>query len=70
MGNPGDSLGCRLWLAAYVKKPDPFVPRAWADKGWTMWQHSETGRVPGVDARACDLNVLKGGGEMLEKLRM
>jgi lysozyme len=70
MGNPADDLGCKLWLAAYVKKPAPWVPAAWADSGWTIWQHSATGKVPGVAAKACDLNVLKGGSAALEKLRM
>lgn len=70
MGNPADDLGCPLWLAAYVSKPDQFVPTAWADHGWTIWQHSDKGKVPGVSKAACDLDLLKGGSAGLERLRM
>lgn len=70
MGNPADDLGCPLWLAAYVSKPDQFVPTAWADHGWTIWQHSDRGKVPGVSKAACDLDLLKGGSAGLERLRM
>ncbi len=69
MGNPADDLGCELWLAAYVKKPNEWVPAAWAKAGWTIWQHSDKGKVPGIDA-ACDLDLLKGGAAALERLRM
>jgi lysozyme len=76
MANPADDLGCKLWLAAYVKKPDEFLPAAWREEGWTIWQHSDRGTVPGVERTpggakvACDLDVLKGGSDGLEKLRM
>lgn len=29
-----------LWLAAYTKTPDKFVPYVWANYGWTIWQKS------------------------------
>lgn len=70
MGNPADDLGCKLWLAAYVKTPNQFLPAAWADSGWTIWQHTDKGNVPGVDGVHCDLNQLKGGSAALERLRM
>jgi GH25 family lysozyme M1 (1,4-beta-N-acetylmuramidase) len=70
MGNPADDLDCDLWLAAYVTKPDKWVPTAWAHRGWAIWQHSETGKVPGVKEALCDLNLLKGGSAGLERLRM
>jgi lysozyme len=70
MGNPADDLGCKLWLAAYVKDPDKWVPTAWTDHGWTIWQHSEEGTVPGVKNAPCDLDLLKGGKAALERLRM
>jgi lysozyme len=70
MGNPADDLGCKLWLAAYVKQPDKWVPTAWAEQGWTIWQHSAKGKVGGVNGAACDLDLLKGGSAALEKLRM
>jgi GH25 family lysozyme M1 (1,4-beta-N-acetylmuramidase) len=68
VGNPGDNLGCRLWLAAFVKDPKPFVPKAWADKSFAMWQHTDTGRTRGVPGNV-DLNRLPGGQAALRKLR-
>jgi lysozyme len=69
MGNPADNLDCELWLAAYVDKPDEFVPKAWSDDGWLIWQRSATGEVPGI-SHAVDLDVMKGGTATLERLRM
>ena len=76
MGNPADDLNCKLWLAAYVKNPNDFLPAAWGNSGFTIWQFSSTGTLPGVEKTpggpkvACDLDVLKGGSAGLEKLRM
>ena len=27
-----------LWIANYVKKPQPDIPEIWKDKGWSFWQ--------------------------------
>lgn len=36
-----------LWLAEYrVKKPR--IPKVWKNKGWTIWQRSEKGKLDGV----------------------
>lgn len=43
----------RLWLAAYVNKPQPQLPVGW-DKYW-LWQYSAKGSVKGVSTN-CDLN--------------
>ena len=67
-GNPADNLGCPLWLAAFVKDPKPFVPKAWASQSFTIWQHTETGRTRGVSGNV-DLNRLPGGPAALRKLR-
>lgn len=41
--------GYRLWVANFGVS-SPSMPAAnWADKGWTMWQFSSTGRVRGID---------------------
>jgi lysozyme len=69
MGNPADDLNCKLWLAAYVDKPDEFIPAAWSDHGWLLWQHSDKGKVPGIGA-AVDVDVMKGGTAALQRLRM
>ncbi len=69
MANPPDDLGCPLWLAAYVPKPKEFIPKAWASKGFAMWQHTETGRTRGVPGDAC-LDRLPGGQAALDRLRL
>ena len=68
MGNPPDDLQCPLWLAAYVKDPKPFIPIAWAQEGFTIWQHTETGSTGGVSGHV-DLNRLPGGQAALDLLR-
>jgi lysozyme len=68
MGNPDNSLGCHLWLAAYVRDPTPFIPVAWRATGWSMWQHTSRGSCPGVPG-PCDLNVVRSG-DTLSKLRL
>ena len=53
------SYGCPLWLAAYTRSPDPWVPNPpW--KSADLWQYTDQKIVPGV-ARACDANVYLGG---------
>lgn len=50
LANPGQLTSWPLWLAQYG-------PRAnvWPWPTYTIWQYSQTGRVPGVPT-ACDLN--------------
>lgn len=59
---------CDLWLADYRSQPQ--LPKAWADKGWRIWQYAgENGRTPwppdspvrsvsGVER--CDRNLFLG----------
>jgi GH25 family lysozyme M1 (1,4-beta-N-acetylmuramidase) len=68
MGNPTNSLGCHLWLAAYVRDPTPFIPVAWQATSWSIWQHTSKGTCPGI-ATPCDLNVVRAG-DTLGKLRL
>lgn len=69
MANPPDDLGCRLWLAAYVASPKPFIPTAWAHRSFAMWQHTETGRTRGIPGDVC-LDRLPGGQAALNRLRL
>jgi lysozyme len=56
-----------LWLAAYSKTPDKYVPYVWKSKGWTMWQRSgdvaakgdKVLYVPGINV-VVDRNQYKG----------
>lgn len=69
VGNPASVELARypLWLACYVRDPEPYVPLPWHSVGWTMWQ--ETGdqapigkavlRLPGI-AGNVDSDVLRG----------
>lgn len=44
-GQPDDEIVQKflkypLWLAAYTKTPDKYVPYIWKSKGWAIWQRS------------------------------
>lgn len=55
-----------LWVAEYgVDAPTP--PHGWSS--WILWQHSESGSVPGIDG-AVDLDVFNGGLEELARYRI
>lgn len=58
-GSCKDSFGCQLWLAAYVKNPEQYLPAAWKKSGWAIWQHTDQGAVPGVQAKNVDQNIAK-----------
>lgn len=56
-----------LWLAAYVKNPDYFLPPEWRKPGWWMHQYSgdapkQGGVFPRIDGilTNCDRNVFRG----------
>jgi lysozyme len=72
---PADVLGSDpfmkdylLWLAHYrVSKPR--VPAPWApEKMWTIWQYSESGKIPGVSGSAVDLNWFNGNAQALSAI--
>jgi lysozyme len=61
VGNPSSfaEQGHPLWIARY-DAPGPLVPADnWAGNGWTLWQHSSTGRVNGIEGDV-DLDWLSG----------
>ena len=51
-----------LWVAHYLQKERPRITRK-----WDFWQHSETGRVNGIDALV-DFNVFNGNSIDFENL--
>ena len=51
-----------LWVAHYLQKDRPRINRK-----WQFWQHSETGRVNGIDAFV-DFNVFNGNSIEFENL--
>lgn len=62
-----------LWLAAYTNTPDKFVPPAWKDTGWSLWQKSgdvaprgsQVLRVPGIKTNV-DRNIWRGDLDSLK----
>jgi lysozyme len=59
LGNAGDSFGCPLWLAAYVRDPRPYIPRPWQTRGLVLWQYTDKARCPGIGG-ACDMSRFRG----------
>jgi len=52
--------GYRVWIAHWTTAAQPTVPATnWAGQGWTFWQYSSTGSVPGIGA-AVDLDRFNG----------
>jgi GH25 family lysozyme M1 (1,4-beta-N-acetylmuramidase) len=52
--------GYRVWVAHWTTASQPTVPAGkWAGHGWTFWQHSSTGSVPGVSGPV-DLDRFNG----------
>jgi GH25 family lysozyme M1 (1,4-beta-N-acetylmuramidase) len=49
-----------LWVAHWTTASDPTVPGgAWGANGWTFWQYTSSGVVPGIAGRV-DLNRYNG----------
>ena len=49
-----------LWIANWTIASQPAVPASdWAANGWSFWQHSSTGTVPGISG-AVDLDRFNG----------
>jgi GH25 family lysozyme M1 (1,4-beta-N-acetylmuramidase) len=49
-----------LWVAHWTTQTDPTVPGgAWGANGWTFWQYTSSGVVPGIAGRV-DLNRFNG----------
>ncbi len=63
----GDALGCPLWLAAYVKTPSRYVPRAW--ERWSFWQYTSKGSVAGVRGRV-DRDAWYGDRASFDAIRL
>ena len=49
-----------LWVAHWASGPAPSTPgENWGGVGWTFWQYTSSGTVPGISGRA-DLNRFNG----------
>ncbi len=54
-----------LWLAQYTKTIPPRIPSTWTD--WSFWQHSDSGRVPGISGKV-DISRFNGSLDDLREL--
>lgn len=55
-----------IWVAEYgVEHPNKML--GWKTDDWTIWQHTATGKVPGI-AGDVDMDLFNGSLEDLEKL--
>lgn len=52
--------GSPLWIANWGVRRPAVPARNWAGKGWTIWQFTSSGTIPGVRGRV-DLNRLRRG---------
>lgn len=57
LGKAGALTNYVLWVAHYTAAAKPAVPDGWP--GWTLWQHSDKGRVAGVKTKV-DLDRFAG----------
>ena len=49
-----------LWIAHWTTSAEPSVPAGgWGGNGWTFWQYTSDGSVPGIGGRV-DLNRYNG----------
>jgi lysozyme len=62
--NPIILTRCKLWLAAYVKDPGPYKPKAF--KRITWWQYTSSAHVDGVDGNV-DRNIFFGDKKALKR---
>jgi GH25 family lysozyme M1 (1,4-beta-N-acetylmuramidase) len=68
MGDSQDFIDYPLWIAHYTAKPQPDVPTSnWGGKGYTIWQHTESGTVAGVKGNV-DRNRFNGSFDKLVAL--
>ena len=51
--------GHHLWVANWGVKRPTVPANNWAGRGWTVWQFTSSGRLPGIPGRV-DLNRFKG----------
>jgi len=52
----------KLWVADYTTAAHPTVPKPWTN--WTFWQHTDTGRVPGISG-GVDMDYFNGPTQSL-----
>jgi len=58
-------LDADLWVANW-QVSCPAIPTPWSSSGWTFWQYSSTGTVPGLSAEPVDLDRFNGSLAQLE----
>jgi lysozyme len=55
------AAGHPLWIAQWQVAKPTLVPAAnWAGRGWTVWQFTSSGSIPGISGRV-DMDYLRAG---------
>ena len=57
-----------IWIAQYTDAQSPTIPKPW--NTWTFWQHSQSGRVPGISSGSVDLDRFQGSLDDLKSLTL
>lgn len=52
--------GSPLWVADWSARKPAVPARNWGRRGWSVWQFTSSGRLPGINGRV-DMNRLRGG---------
>ncbi len=56
LGNPTTFSADPLWIANYAVKSPPVPASNWGGNGWTLWQYTSSGVVPGIPSLGVDLD--------------
>ncbi|NIW49416.1 MAG: hypothetical protein GWN30_33015 [Gammaproteobacteria bacterium] len=68
IGNTEKFVRNPLWIASYQVEQPKIPANNWGGRGWTLWQTTEKGIVPGIrdEAPCVDLDLFKGSFEDLK----
>jgi lysozyme len=55
---------CHLWIANWVNKPDPNMPKDWA--AWHFWQYTSDGNGPQYGAQSARIDLNRWNGTLVE----
>ncbi len=65
LNNP-DFAKYQLWVAEYTKAKSPKIPDTWINKGWTIWQRTDSKKLEGI--KKVDYDLFHGDAKAFRKL--
>lgn len=69
MSGVKDFANYPLWVAHYTQRPQPLIPREWAN--WTFWQYTDSTEIPGIPTPGEDGNRFNGSlDELLSFIKL